>query len=34
MTGMRQVVVVAPYDDDGWYCSAVRHWNLDRPDPR
>jgi hypothetical protein len=26
--------VVAPYDDDGWYCSAVRHWNLDRPDPR
>jgi hypothetical protein len=26
--------VVTPYDDDGWYCSAVRHWNLDRPDPR
>jgi hypothetical protein len=26
--------VVAPYDDAGWYCSAVRHWNLDRPDPR
>ncbi len=26
--------VVAPYDDDGWYCSAVKHWNLDRPDPR
>jgi hypothetical protein len=18
----------------GWLCSAVRHWNLDRPDPR
>jgi hypothetical protein len=26
--------VVAPYDDDGWSCSAVKHWNLDRPDPR
>ena len=26
--------VVAPYDEDGWYCSAVKHWNLDRPDPR
>jgi hypothetical protein len=26
--------VVAPYDGDGWYCSAVKHWNLDRPDPR
>jgi hypothetical protein len=20
--------------DDKWLCSAVRHWNLDRPDPR
>jgi hypothetical protein len=26
--------VVTPRDDDGWLCSAVRHWNLDRPDPR
>ena len=21
-------------DDQGWLCSVVRHWNLDRPDPR
>ncbi|WP_370093835.1 hypothetical protein [Streptacidiphilus sp. MAP12-20] len=20
--------------DDGWLCQTVRHWNLDRPDPR
>ncbi|RAG86598.1 hypothetical protein DN069_05460 [Streptacidiphilus pinicola] len=20
--------------DDGWVCQTVRHWNLDRPDPR
>jgi len=20
--------------DDGWLCAVVRHWNLDRPDPR
>jgi hypothetical protein len=20
--------------DDGWACSVVRHWNIDRPDPR
>jgi hypothetical protein len=20
--------------DDGWLCSAARHWNLDRADPR
>jgi hypothetical protein len=27
--------VVNPSDDgDGWSCAAVRHWNLDRPDPR
>ena len=26
--------VVLPASDDGWYCQAVRHWNLDRPDPR
>jgi len=26
--------VVTPRDDEGWLCSAVRHWNLDRPDPR
>ncbi len=21
-------------EDDGWFCQVVRHWNLDRPDPR
>ena len=26
--------VLAPRGDDRWMCSAVRHWNLDRPDPR
>jgi hypothetical protein len=27
--------VVNPADDgEGWSCAAVRHWNLDRPDPR
>jgi hypothetical protein len=25
---------VLPFGDDGWYCQAGRHWNLDRPDPR
>jgi len=25
---------VLPASDDGWYCQAGRHWNLDRPDPR
>jgi len=28
---------VVPFDgDDGdvWYANAVRHWNIDRPDPR
>ena len=25
---------LAPVTDDGWMCSVVRHWNLDRPDPR
>jgi hypothetical protein len=20
--------------DEGWLCSVVKHWNLDRPDPR
>ena len=25
---------LAPYADDRWLCSVVRHWNLDRPDPR
>lgn len=25
---------LAPRGDDHWLCSAVRHWNLDRPDPR
>lgn len=25
---------VLPTNDDGWFCQAGRHWNLDRPDPR
>ena len=25
---------VLAFGDDGWYCQAGRHWNLDRPDPR
>jgi hypothetical protein len=25
---------LAPFDVDRWLCSVVRHWNLDRPDPR
>jgi hypothetical protein len=23
-----------PYGDDKWVASVVRHWNIDRPDPR
>jgi hypothetical protein len=23
-----------PRDDGGWMAAAVRHWNVDRPDPR
>jgi hypothetical protein len=26
--------VLAPRGDSQWLCSMVRHWNLDRPDPR
>jgi hypothetical protein len=25
---------VLPASDEGWYCQATRHWNLDRPAPR
>jgi hypothetical protein len=25
---------LAPVGDDAWMCSVVRHWNLERPDPR
>jgi hypothetical protein len=25
---------VRPAGDGGWLCIAVRHWNVDRPDPR
>jgi hypothetical protein len=25
---------LAPTGDSHWLCSVVRHWNLDRPDPR
>jgi len=23
-----------PASDEGWYCQATRHWNVDRPAPR
>jgi hypothetical protein len=26
--------IILPAGDDGWFCQAGRHWNLDRPDPR
>ena len=26
--------ILAPRGDGKWLCSEVRHWNLDRPDPR
>ena len=25
---------VLPAGDEGWYCQATRHWNVDRPAPR
>jgi hypothetical protein len=25
---------IAPFQDSQWMCSVVKHWNLDRPDPR
>ena len=25
---------IARYGEERWICSMVRHWNLDRPDPR
>jgi hypothetical protein len=25
---------LSPEQGSGWICSVVRHWNLDRPDPR
>jgi hypothetical protein len=25
---------LAPIGDSRWLCAVVRHWNLDRPDPR
>jgi hypothetical protein len=25
---------LAPFDEGRWLCSVVKHWNLDRPDPR
>jgi hypothetical protein len=25
---------ILAFGEDGWYCQSVRHWNLDRPDPR
>ena len=34
--GQRSVTYfsVNPRDDDGWYATVARHWNIDRPDPR
>jgi hypothetical protein len=26
--------LLAPISEDRWLCSVVRHWNLDRPEPR
>jgi hypothetical protein len=26
--------LLAPIAEDRWLCSVIRHWNLDRPDPR
>jgi hypothetical protein len=26
--------IFLPRGDEGWYSSVIRHWNLDRPDPR
>jgi hypothetical protein len=25
---------ITPVGEDRWLCSVVRHWNLDRPNPR
>jgi hypothetical protein len=25
---------IMPASDEGWYCQATRHWNVDRPAPR
>lgn len=27
-------IMLQPRDEDRWIASVVRHWNLDRPDPR
>jgi len=34
--GQRAVALftLAPGEDHHWLCSVVRHWNLDRPNPR
>lgn len=34
--GQRSVTYfsVNPREDDGWYATVARHWNIDRPDPR
>lgn len=26
--------ILLPWDDEGWFCSVGRHWNIDRADPR
>ncbi|SEM27116.1 hypothetical protein [Streptacidiphilus jiangxiensis] len=34
--GQRTVTRISllPRGEEGWLCQTVRHWNLDRPDPR
>jgi hypothetical protein len=34
--GQRTIAMfaLAPAGESAWLCSMVRHWNLDRPDPR
>ncbi|MEA2704233.1 MAG: hypothetical protein QOD63_2178, partial [Actinomycetota bacterium] len=30
----RFTVVPSTEEESTWRCAVVRHWNLDRPDPR
>jgi hypothetical protein len=34
--GQRSISYFAltPREDEGWYATVARHWNIDRPDPR
>ncbi|MEY9873893.1 hypothetical protein ABH931_003387 [Streptacidiphilus sp. MAP12-33] len=29
-----RISLIPRESDEGWLCQTVRHWNLDRPDPR